>query len=45
MNTLGIAGYGIAGLGFFFLTALLVISWRGRKVGARLIAEIGRAHV
>lgn len=38
MNTLGIAGYGIAGLGFFFLTALLVISWRGRKVGARLIA-------
>lgn len=38
MNTLGIAGYGVAGLGFFFLTALLVISWRGRRVGRRLIA-------
>lgn len=38
MNTLGIAGYGVAGLSFFFLTALLVISWRGRGVGGRLIA-------
>lgn len=38
MNNLGIAGYGVAGLSFFFLTALLVISWRGRNVGARLIA-------
>lgn len=38
MNTLGIAGYGVAGSSFFFLTALLLLSWRGRKVGARLIA-------
>lgn len=38
MNTLGVAGYGMAGLGFLFLTVLLGISWRGRKVGARLIA-------
>jgi len=38
MNTLGVATYAIAALGFLFLTLLLVISWRGRKVGARLIA-------
>ena len=38
MNQLGIAGYSVAGLSFFFLTALLIISWRGRNVGARLIA-------
>lgn len=38
MKTLGVAGYGVAALGFSFLTALLAISWRGRKVGARFIA-------
>jgi putative PEP-CTERM system histidine kinase len=38
MSNAGVASYGIAGLGFLFLTLLLVISWRGRKVGGRLIA-------
>lgn len=37
MNTLGVAGYGAAALAFFFLTVLLVTSWRGKRVGARLI--------
>ncbi len=37
MGNAGVAGYGIAGTAFLFLTALLVASWRGRKVGARLI--------
>ncbi len=34
---LGVTGYGAAGLAFIFLTALLVTSWEGRQVGARLI--------
>jgi len=37
MNTLGTAGYGVAGLSFAVLTALLITSWQGRQVGARLI--------
>ena len=37
MTAVGFVGYGIAGLGFLFLTALLALSWRGRKVGIRLI--------
>lgn len=38
MNTLGTAGYGIAALGFLLLTVLLVTSWRGRRMGGRMIA-------
>lgn len=37
MNMLGTVGYGVAGLSFALLTALLVTSWQGRQVGARLI--------
>lgn len=37
MNTLGVVGYGAAALAFFFLAVLLVTSWRGKQVGARLI--------
>jgi len=37
MNTLGFVGYGAAALGFIFLTVLLATSWRGKRVGARLI--------
>lgn len=37
MNMLGTAGYGVAGLSFALLTTLLVTSWQGRQVGARLI--------
>ncbi|HMN42954.1 MAG TPA: PEP-CTERM system histidine kinase PrsK [Povalibacter sp.] len=37
MSNAGVATYAIAGLGFLFLTLLLAISWRGRRVGARLI--------
>lgn len=38
MNMLGTAGYGVAALGFVVLTLLLVTSWQGRHVGARMIA-------
>ncbi len=41
MNNAGVASYGIAGLIYLFLTLLLAISWRGRNVGARLIAASG----
>jgi putative PEP-CTERM system histidine kinase len=37
MNLLGVTGYGAAGLAFLVLTALLITSWEGRQVGARLI--------
>jgi putative PEP-CTERM system histidine kinase len=37
MNLLGVTGYGAAGLAFIVLTALLITSWEGRQVGARLI--------
>ncbi len=37
MSYAGVATYGIAGLSFLLLTLLLVVSWRGRGVGARLI--------
>ena len=37
MNLLGVTGYGTAGLAFIVLTALLITSWEGRQVGARLI--------
>lgn len=37
MNMLGTAGYGVAGAGFAVLTLLLVTSWQGRQVGARMI--------
>lgn len=38
MNMLGTASYGAAALSFALLTALLVTSWQGRRVGARVIA-------
>lgn len=41
MNMLGTAGYGAAALSFALLTALLVTSWQGRQVGARMIAACG----
>ena len=37
MSTLGVAGYGAAGLAFIVLTALLATGWQGRSVAARLI--------
>jgi putative PEP-CTERM system histidine kinase len=37
MSNAGVVSHAIAGIGFLFLTLLLAISWRGRKVGARLI--------
>lgn len=41
MNNAGVVSYGVAGLIYLFLTLLLAISWRGRNVGARLIAACG----
>ena len=38
MTAVGIAGYGIAGLSFLFLAALVAIGWRGQRIGGRLIA-------
>lgn len=38
MTTVGFIGYGLAGIGFLLLTLLLGVSWRGRRVGIRLIA-------
>jgi putative PEP-CTERM system histidine kinase len=38
MMTFGAISYGIAAIGFFGLTLLLVTSWRGKKPGAWLIA-------
>lgn len=38
MNTVGFAGYGVAGLSFLILTLLLAVSWRGRRIGIRVIA-------
>ncbi|HEY6643518.1 XrtA/PEP-CTERM system histidine kinase PrsK [Povalibacter sp.] len=45
MSNLAVASYGIAGLSFLFLTLLLAISWRGRKVGARLIVATAMTSV
>ena len=38
MNTLAVAGYGIAGVCFVLLALLLLTGWQGRAIGARLIA-------
>jgi putative PEP-CTERM system histidine kinase len=45
MNMLGTAGYGAAALSFALLTALLVTSWQGRHVGARMIAACATTGV
>jgi putative PEP-CTERM system histidine kinase len=45
MNMLGTAGYGAAALSFALLTALLVTSWQGRHVGARMIAACATTAV
>ncbi|HEU4654422.1 MAG TPA: XrtA/PEP-CTERM system histidine kinase PrsK [Steroidobacteraceae bacterium] len=38
MNTLGVLGYGAAGLAYLLLTTLLSVSWKGRGPGILLIA-------
>ncbi|HEU4603524.1 MAG TPA: XrtA/PEP-CTERM system histidine kinase PrsK, partial [Steroidobacteraceae bacterium] len=38
MSTLGVLGYGAAGLAYLLLTTLLLVSWRGRGPGILLIA-------
>ncbi|HKE95390.1 MAG TPA: hypothetical protein VKB34_13845, partial [Povalibacter sp.] len=37
MTAVGLAGYGIAGFSYLFLAVLLALSWRGRRIGVRLI--------
>jgi putative PEP-CTERM system histidine kinase len=38
MNTPGVVGYGLAALGFAFLTVLLLVSRRGRRTGVPVVA-------